>query len=143
MKIDAFDPFAMMQKAFPASSAFNAASRQTATSFWQAQEKLLESMQDLADGWFERRHAGTEAALASARRICDADTPFEAIREYQKWAIGSFERILQDGLAGQKYVVELTRLSTEPVSESVEKARQAAEAPAEVLHRTQARARAA
>jgi hypothetical protein len=141
---EAFDPFAMMQRVIPASSALNAATRQNAANFWEAQEKLLGCMQEFANGWFERRHVGTQSALVSARDICNADSPFDALREYQKWAIGSLERVMQDGLACQKQLIEIGRLGTQPLVQATENVR-ATESAAEPApaHRSQSRARAA
>lgn len=136
-----FDPFAMMQRAFPASSAFSAAARQNATNFWSAQEKLLECMQEFAEGWFERRHEGTRSALAAASEITSAETPFEAVREYQKWAAGSFERIARDGIECQKQLMEMARLAVQPAMQAAEGT---AEAGSETLQRQHtSRARAA
>jgi hypothetical protein len=135
-----FDPFAMMQRAFPASSAFGAAARQNATGFWTAQEKLLEYMEEFAEGWFARRHEGTRSALAAAGEMAKADTPFDAMREYQKWAAGSFERVAQDCIACQKELLEMGRLTMQPI---VQAAESTAEAGAEATQRTPSRARAA
>jgi hypothetical protein len=138
---DLIDPFAMMQRAFPASSTFNAAARQGASNFWTAQEKFLDCMEEFAEGWFERRHDGTRSALAAASEICRAETPFEAMREYQKWATGSFERILQDGIACQKQLVEMGRLSMQPLALAAENVE--SDAGHEPTQRQHARARAA
>lgn len=73
-----------------------------ACDFWRSQQKILDSMQNFAGGWFERRHEGTRAALDSARRICTAKTPVDAFSEYQAWASGSLQRMTADGLALQR-----------------------------------------
>lgn len=136
-----FDPFAMLQRTFPASAAFSAATRQGATNFWAAQEQLLDGMENFATGWFERRREGTQSALAAARDMCEAESPFDALREYQKWAAGSLERVMQDGVACQKQMVELGRLSLEPVAQAAEHAR--GESTSESTPRQHSRARAA
>lgn len=59
-------------------------------------------MQTFADGWFERRHAGTHAALEAAERMCKAETPVDLLREYQQWANGAMQRLVADGLACQQ-----------------------------------------
>jgi hypothetical protein len=68
------------------------------------------------------------------------------MREYQKWAIGSFERVLQDGLAVQQQLIELGRLGAEPIAHAAEPARGEAEsvaASAPSAPKQQSRARAA
>jgi hypothetical protein len=135
-----FDPFQVMQRAFPPSPGLQAAAKQNASSYWEAQDKLLDSMEELVNGWFERRHVGTQEALAAARQVCEAESPFEAMREYQKWAIGSFERVVQDSFAAQKHILEFGRVSTQPLAKAAEAARTEA---SEVAHKAQSRARAA
>lgn len=134
-----FDPFQIMQRAFP-SAGLAAAARQNASSFWDAQDKVLDSMEELFNGWFERRHVGTREALAAARQVCDAESPFDAMRECQKWAIGSFERVMQDSFAVQKHFLEFGRIATQPIAKAAETARTEAN---EVAHKIQPRARAA
>ena len=95
--------------------------RQAATRFWSGQDQILDAMQDYAEGWFERRHAGTEAALDTAQHVIDAATPVEAMREYQKWAFGSFERIIDDGLSCQKHLLSMGGLLAPPLSPSGER----------------------
>jgi hypothetical protein len=135
-----FDPFQVMQRAFPASPGLAAAAKQNASTYWESQDKLLDSMEELVNGWFERRHIGTQEALAAARQVCEAESPFEAMREYQKWAIGSFERVMQDSFAAQKHILEFGRVSTQPLARAAETARTEA---GEVAHKAQSRARAA
>jgi hypothetical protein len=135
-----FDPFQAMQRLFPSSPGLAAAAKQNASSYWEAQDRVLDSMEELVNGWFERRHVGTQEALAAARQVCDAETPFDAMREYQKWAMGSFERVLQDSFAAQKHLIELGRASTQPFAKAAETARGEAN---EVAHKVQTRARAA
>ncbi|MEX0591198.1 MAG: hypothetical protein WD207_08925 [Xanthobacteraceae bacterium] len=141
-----FDPFQVMQRTFTPSFAFGPVARENAAGFWASQAKILASMEDYANGWFERRHAGTEEALASARQICDAATPFDAVREYQKWAIGSVERVIKDGLACQQQLIELGRLGAEPLAHAAETVRAEAEsvaASAAATSKQHSRARAA
>jgi hypothetical protein len=73
-----------------------------ACSFWQNQDRILDAMQAFAGGWFERRHAGTQAALEAAQRMCKAGTPVDLAREYQEWASGAMQRLVADGLACQQ-----------------------------------------
>lgn len=120
------DPFAIMYRAFPASPELILLTRQNADTFWNAQQALLEDMRDVAEGWFERRRTGTHEALACARGMCDAVTPFEALREYQKWAIGSFERLMQDAFAWQEHMAEAARLGVQPLAKAADATRAAA-----------------
>ena len=64
--------------------------------FWENQGKLLDDMQALANGWFDRRRTGTHAAREAAERMCGTKTYFDLVQEYQAWASGEFERIMAD-----------------------------------------------
>jgi hypothetical protein len=75
--------------------------------FWENQETALDGMKELADGWFARRHAGAQAALEAARRIGDAATPLDIIREYQDWIKGATERVMADGMACQQQLLKV------------------------------------
>jgi hypothetical protein len=138
----AFDPFAIMQRGLPPASAMTTLIRQNAGSVLNAQDKLLDHLQQFANGWFERRHIGTRESLACARQMCDAETPFDAMREYQKWAIGSFERVMRDGAAMQKHMIDAGRAGAEPLVQAAETVRSEA-AAVESEQRPQSRARAA
>jgi hypothetical protein len=70
--------------------------------FWESEETVLNSMKEFADGWFERRRIGTQAALEAARRMGEAATPLDAFREYQDWLGGAMARLLEDGMACQQ-----------------------------------------
>lgn len=70
--------------------------------FWQTEETILAGMKEFAEGWFERRRTGTHAAVETARRIGQAATPLDALREYQDWFAGALARVLEDGLAFQQ-----------------------------------------
>lgn len=83
------------------------ATTRKACDFWRSQDKVLDCMQAFARGWFERRHAGTQAALEAAQRMCAAKTPFDAAREYQDWASGSLQRIATDSLAIQRELMDI------------------------------------
>jgi hypothetical protein len=72
--------------------------------FWKIQDKLLYVTKNFADGWFERRHVGSHAALETAQRICNARTGVDLAREYQEWVSGAFQRVMADGLACQQFV---------------------------------------
>ena len=91
-----------MQRMLLPTSGMSEALRGNACSFWQNQDRILDAMQAFADGWFERRRAGTSAALEAAQRMCKAETPVDLAREYQEWANGAFQRVMADGLACQQ-----------------------------------------
>ncbi len=78
-----------------------------ASDFWRGQDRILDCMQVFARGWFDRRHAGTRAALEAARRICTAATPFEAAQEYQNWVSGSLQRVATDSVALQRELMDI------------------------------------
>jgi hypothetical protein len=82
--------------------------RENARRFWENQDKILDSMENFANGWFERRHVGTRAALEAAQRMCKAQTPADLLHEYQNWASGTFERVMTDWSAcQQQFIAEL------------------------------------
>jgi hypothetical protein len=95
-------------------------------------------MQDYANGWLERRHTGVREALETSQQMIDAATPVEAMREYQKWAFGSFERIIDDGLSCQKHLLSMGGLLAPPLSPSGERG-EAEPAAAESRRRSQPR----
>jgi len=85
--------------------AFADALRTNACCFWENQEQILDSMETFASGWFERRHIGTHDAMQAAQRMCEAESPVDAMRCYQEWANGALGRIAADGLAWQQQVM--------------------------------------
>ena len=107
--------------------------------YWQNQDKLLDSMHTLANGWFERRHAGTHAALEAAQRMCKVETPVELLREYQDWASGAFRRLVADGLACQKqYIATVSAVSPPLAPLGNEKQNEASQAGSRETARTRA-----
>jgi hypothetical protein len=88
--------------------------------FWENQEGILEGMQEFSDGWFRRRHSGTQAALDAAKRICEASTPTEMIAEYQNWLRGSVERMAEDGVACQQHLTRLGSLLNSQLSRATD-----------------------
>lgn len=96
------EQFAAMQRMMMPPSALSGALRHNARSFWEAQDQLLDGMERFAQGWFERRHIGTQAALDAAQRVCRAETAVDMFREYQDWAAGAMQRVMADGLALQQ-----------------------------------------
>jgi hypothetical protein len=87
--------------------------------FWQNEQTVLDRMQEFAEGWFARRHVGTTAALEAAKRIGEAATPLDAMREYQDWLGGAIGRLVEDGMAYQQHALKATQLGTKPVAETV------------------------
>ena len=85
---DFTEQWTAMQKTFLPTS-------DNAQRFWENQDKVLDSMQALANAWFERRHAGTHKARVAAERMCETQTFVDLIQAYQEWASGAFERIME------------------------------------------------
>ena len=96
MSTDFTEQWSNMQKMFLASSEMSASFGESARRFWENQGKLLDDMQALANGWFDRRRTGTNAAREAAERMCGTKTYFDLVQEYQAWARGAFERIMAD-----------------------------------------------
>jgi hypothetical protein len=108
--------------------------------FWRSQDKVLDSMQKFANGWFERRHVATTSALDAAQRTCQAKSPVEAMHELQVWSAGSMQRVVEDGFACQQHLVTLFELASPPVMQKAEP--QAADPPSNEKTRTHATATA-
>jgi hypothetical protein len=73
--------------------------------FWENQEAALEGFKEFADGWFIRRHKGTQAALEVAQRMGDAESPSDILQEYQNWFRREIELLVEDGKAYQQHVL--------------------------------------
>jgi len=96
MSTDFSEQWTSMQKMFLPSSEISATFKENARQFWENQGKVLDNMQALANGWFDRRRTGTHSALEAAERMCGTKTYFDLVQEYQAWASGAFERIMVD-----------------------------------------------
>ena len=96
MSTDFTEQWSNMQKMFLQSSEMSASFRESSRRFWENQGKLLDDMQALANGWFDRRRTGTHAAREAVERMCGAKTYFDLVQEYQAWARGAFERIIAE-----------------------------------------------
>src|SRR6516165_5309896 len=96
MSTDFTEQWNNMQKMFLASSEMSASFKESARRFWENQGKLLDDMQALANGWFDRRRTGAHAAREAAERMCGTKTYFDLAQEYQAWARGAFERMMAD-----------------------------------------------
>jgi hypothetical protein len=134
-------PFNLTQSVFEQSSGFRNAMGHAAIGFWNRQEQVLETMQEYANTWFERRNTSVQEALNASQQMIEAETPIEAMREYQKWAIGSFERTIDDGISCQKHLMSMGALLAPPLSPSVERTEREPVA-AESRQRSQSRAAA-
>src|SRR5262245_63033991 len=111
---DFTEQWTAMQKMVLPTSAISAPLRESAQRFWENQEKVLDSMQALANGWFERRHTGTHKAREAAERMCETHKFVDLIQAYQDWAGGAFERIMADGLACQQQIVGVSGAFASP-----------------------------
>ena len=111
---DFTEQWTAMQKAFLSTPIVLAPLRENACRFWESQEKVLDSMQALANGWFERRHSGTHKAREAAERMCGTESFVDLIQAYQNWAGGAFERIVADGLSCQQQIMAVTGTLVSP-----------------------------
>lgn len=113
-----------MQRMLALPSTLSGPVRENACAFWENQDKILDELQEFANGWFERRHTGTHQALEAAERMCQAENPVDLIREYQNWASGAFGRVIADGMACQRYAMAsfsaFTRFAEEREAKSTE-----------------------
>ena len=105
---DFTEPWTAMQKMFLPAPLIFAPLRENACRFWENQDKVLDSMQALANAWFERRHTGTHKAREAAERMCGTESFVDLIQAYQNWAGGAFERIMADGLSCQQQIMAVT-----------------------------------
>ena len=100
-------------------SAISAPLRENARRFWENQDKLLDSMQTLANGWCGACRTGIHVAREAAERMCETQTFVDQIQAYQNWAGGAFERIMADGLACQQQMMAVTgALASPPLAPS-------------------------
>ena len=111
---DFTEQWTAMQKAFLPTPVILAPLRENASHFWESQEKVLDSMQALTNGWFERRHTGTHKAREAAERMCGTGSFADLIQAYQSWAGGVFERIMADGLSCQQQIMAVTGTLVSP-----------------------------
>jgi len=51
--------------------------------------------------------------MDSARRICRARSPAQAMSEYQEWARGALERTMADAVAIQQQMMKITGAAAE------------------------------
>src|SRR3974377_1728535 len=113
---DFTEQWSNMQKMFLASSEMSVSFRESGGRLWENQGKLRDDMQTLANGWFDRRRTGTNAAREAAERMCGTKTYFDLAQEYQAWARGAFEGIIADQT--QMIAAETRALASPPLSPS-------------------------
>src|SRR3974377_1793877 len=71
-----------LQKMFLPTPEIAATFRENARRFWENQGRALDSMQALANGWFERRRTGTHFAGEAAERLCGTVANFAFLRTF-------------------------------------------------------------
>jgi hypothetical protein len=80
--------------------------------FWENQENALAYLKEFADGWFGRRHKGTQVALEAAKHIGEAATPFDILQHYQNWLTRATEILAEDAKAYQRELMRGSARST-------------------------------
>lgn len=113
---DLAEQWRSMQKMFLPTSAISESLKENTRRYWENEEKLLDTMQALANGWFERRRAGTNAAREAGERMCSTESFPDLMQVYQNWASGVFERIMADY---QQIVAVTGALTSPPLAPSV------------------------
>lgn len=98
------------QVLFQPATLFAGIMQENARSFWTRQTDILNEMQAFSEGWFERRQAGTRAALEAFECMYAAKMPTEWLSAYQKWLIGTVERLMADGLACENEMRKLSEV---------------------------------
>lgn len=116
MKQNVTDTLNTLQTMLQPTAEIRETMRKNLGGFWNNQDKILGSMEEFANGWIERRHDGTEASTTAAQRMCDTKTYVDMMQEYQKWAMGSLERIMADSLALQKHLMTVAGLFAKPLT---------------------------
>ena len=83
--------------------------------FWEIQDQFVDCMDAFAQGWFERRHAGTHAALEASARMCRAQTPINFVLECQQWTTGAAHRMVADVVAcHEQFITAIAAVSRPP-----------------------------
>ncbi|ABD88229.1 hypothetical protein [Rhodopseudomonas palustris] len=94
--------------------------------FWESQEVVLSGIKQYSDGWLARRQQGTREAIEAAKRMGEAATPVDALREYQDWLNGAVRRLIEDGTDFQRHVLSAGTQATAGLSAEVETAAKSA-----------------
>ncbi|MBL8839628.1 MAG: hypothetical protein JNL66_25455 [Alphaproteobacteria bacterium] len=101
-----FDGFAQL---FGDGTALRSTLNAQADGFWRTQGEILGNLQTLSRAWFERRRAGTEAAMETAQTMCSCGNPADAALAYQRWLAGSMERLTADAVETQAQMIKLSQ----------------------------------
>ncbi|WP_091139910.1 hypothetical protein [Microvirga guangxiensis] len=99
-----------MHRIFLPASSISEGMRKNVCCFWENQDKVLDAMQAFANGWFERRHTGTRAALGTALRSACA----------RRNRLSICCASMADGLACQRRFMTVARVLGQPAAASVE-----------------------
>jgi hypothetical protein len=108
------DPFEVVQRFIATAPQVHSAWREQMQKFWSSQEKILDSMTEFSDGWFERRHEGTRLARKAVGEMCNGATPVDAAIAFQTWLAGSMARMVADGMSLQKHLTNVAGLMAVP-----------------------------
>lgn len=139
------DAFETMQKVFTAASwpKMSDAATQQMQTFWKTQEKMLDSLHELSQSWFERRHKATQCAVDAARGMGEAKSPVDAFQHYQTWMMGSADRLMADGFACQKHLMNVVEAAAAHIPAEAAQMKTDVMATVSAMRDAQARAQAA
>lgn len=84
--------------------------RTQSEAFWNFQAQLLQQMEGMSRGWFERRREDTNAALQATSAICSTNSPPEAMRECMSWASDNVGRMVRHALDVQGEMAKASQL---------------------------------
>jgi hypothetical protein len=109
----------MMRGLFDGSGAMRERMSSQIAGLAEAQQLMLREMEDMAHGWFSRRHSGTQAALEAAREMTASGDPAEAVNAYQRWIAGSFGRVAADAMEVQSHGARMMKLAADALAVGV------------------------
>jgi hypothetical protein len=118
----------MWEGALPGSQA-RELTRQSARTHWDGQQRILDSLEDFANGWFDRRGAGVRAATEAAQEMCGAPSLAQIFGAWQRWAAGATERLAADGMAWQQCLAVCGQHLTPSVPREIEESKAHAKTP--------------
>jgi hypothetical protein len=107
------DMMEMMRNAFDGSGQVRSRMSSQIADLAQAQQQILREWEDMAHGWFARRHSGTQAALETAREIARCNDPTEAMGACQRWFADSMSRMAADALDAQSHGARMMKACAE------------------------------
>jgi hypothetical protein len=93
---------------FTGSEQVRASLGRQAEGFWHAQAQVLDNMETLTKGWFERRRADATEALQAAQSMSASTGMTDAVQVYQRWLQSSFERLAADSAEAQALLLKLS-----------------------------------